>query len=239
MMLPDLTKPCRRCGTTDRNTHGACRPCNRAAVVKYQAANLEKCKVKAAKYYAANTEKCKAATDKWCVANPEKCKAHRAKWYTANTERAHGSMAKWNAENPGRKKAIAAKYYAENPEKHKAASAKYYAENPEKAKACMAKWQASHPENRRANDHKRRAQKLKAGGSFAAAEIKVMLKCQREKCVYCRTDIRESYHIDHVMPLALGGHNGISNIQLVCPRCNLTKHAKDPDDFRRERGFLL
>jgi hypothetical protein len=29
------------------------------------------------------------------------------------------------------------------------------------------------------------------------------------------------------------------NVQLLCPPCNLKKHAKDPIQFMQERGFLL
>lgn len=35
-------------------------------------------------------------------------------------------------------------------------------------------------------------------------------------------------HIDHVMPLRLGGSNYIENIQLLCRPCNLSKGSKHP-----------
>jgi 5-methylcytosine-specific restriction endonuclease McrA len=54
-------------------------------------------------------------------------------------------------------------------------------------------------------------------------------------CNGCLTDIsgnRKSAHIDHIMPLALGGRNIDSNVQLLCARCNQTKSAKHPDVWR-------
>lgn len=36
-----------------------------------------------------------------------------------------------------------------------------------------------------------------------------------------------------------GGANDKSNIQLLCPHCNLSKGAKHPVDFMQERGMLL
>lgn len=45
--------------------------------------------------------------------------------------------------------------------------------------------------------------------------------------------------MDHIMPLALGGTNTDDNIQLLCPTCNRSKHAKHPVDFMQQRGFLL
>jgi 5-methylcytosine-specific restriction endonuclease McrA len=33
-------------------------------------------------------------------------------------------------------------------------------------------------------------------------------------------------HIDHVYPVLHGGGNEVANLQLLCPTCNLKKHAK-------------
>jgi 5-methylcytosine-specific restriction endonuclease McrA len=33
-------------------------------------------------------------------------------------------------------------------------------------------------------------------------------------------------HIDHVIPLAEGGTNALSNLQLLCAKCNLAKGKK-------------
>jgi len=35
------------------------------------------------------------------------------------------------------------------------------------------------------------------------------------------------------------GHNDRKNLQITCEACNLSKGAKDPVDFMRERGMLL
>lgn len=41
------------------------------------------------------------------------------------------------------------------------------------------------------------------------------------------------------MPLARGGGNGIGNIQLLCPPCNLRKGSKDPIKWAQKNGRLL
>lgn len=41
------------------------------------------------------------------------------------------------------------------------------------------------------------------------------------RCVYCGA--RENLHYDHVIPVAKGGGNDISNIQILCQDCNLRK----------------
>jgi hypothetical protein len=56
----------------------------------------------------------------------------------------------------------------------------------------------------------------------------------RGLCVLCRCDLSgvlsvgsiENY--DHIVPLAQGGLNDVTNIQLLCQRCNLEKHDRGP-----------
>ena len=66
-----------------------------------------------------------------------------------------------------------------------------------------------------------------------------MLSKQNNKCATCQTDIASNFHVDHIMPIALGGNNWPSNLQCLCPSCNLRKNAKHPDDWAKENGKLL
>ena len=47
-------------------------------------------------------------------------------------------------------------------------------------------------------------------------------------CMECGKDVkRDAYHVDHIKPLAAGGAEwDLSNLETLCPRCNLTKGAK-------------
>lgn len=69
--------------------------------------------------------------------------------------------------------------------------------------------------------------------------IKKIGDMQRWRCVVCRRDIKDKYHLDHIYPLAKGGAHAEENLQLLCPSCNLKKSAKDPIEFMQSRGFLL
>ena len=42
-------------------------------------------------------------------------------------------------------------------------------------------------------------------------------------CLQCLSSV--DLHIDHVLPLSLGGSNKFSNLQTLCGRCNCSKHA--------------
>jgi 5-methylcytosine-specific restriction endonuclease McrA len=47
----------------------------------------------------------------------------------------------------------------------------------------------------------------------------------------CLVDCRETYHVDHLIPLARGGHNNPSNIVITCPFCNQSKKDKTPYEW--------
>jgi 5-methylcytosine-specific restriction endonuclease McrA len=61
---------------------------------------------------------------------------------------------------------------------------------------------------------------------------------QRGRCAVCGVRPKE-FHLDHIEPLARGGVHCESNLQLLCPPCNLKKAAKDPIRFMQEMGRLL
>lgn len=115
----------------------------------------------------------------------------------------------------------------------------YYASNKEGFIARAKQWKQVNPFKVKVNGANRRAKKRAAGGKYTARQIEVLHKAQKGKCVNCRNSIKDAFHIDHVTPIALGGSNGIENIQLLCPDCNLRKGAQDPLKWAQKNGRLL
>jgi 5-methylcytosine-specific restriction endonuclease McrA len=157
-------------------------------------------------------------------ANPELAREQRRAWYAANPE-------------PYRERALA--WYFANKERSSIRSRARYAANSEELKARNRAWYASNPERRRELCQNKRARKLAAEGSHTAADIARIISAQKHKCALCRKSVKKKYHVDHIEPLALGGSNWPSNLQILCPSCNCSKGAKDPIDFAREMGKLL
>lgn len=46
---------------------------------------------------------------------------------------------------------------------------------------------------------------------------------QKYLCAGCDCLLPPSYQVDHIRPLALGGTNGLSNLQALCPKCHTSK----------------
>jgi 5-methylcytosine-specific restriction endonuclease McrA len=105
--------------------------------------------------------------------------------------------------------------------------------------AWNRQWRADNPMKVIAHRTNRR-QRERASGSFTAEEFTALVKRQGFRCVYCPADLRKVRPSpDHIMPLASGGSNLISNIQATCFPCNRLKNRRDPFDFAQLLGRLL
>ena len=102
-----------------------------------------------------------------------------------------------------------------------------------------------HPELYRQNRRNRKARVKGAQGKHTASDIKAIFQRQKGICATpnCGASLHRSgkniMHVDHIMPLVLGGSNDAFNIQLLCPPCNLIKAAKHPDEWAKRNGLLF
>jgi len=68
------------------------------------------------------------------------------------------------------------------------------------------------------------------------AEVRrYVLERDRHRCVKCGSD--RQLTVDHIIPLAKGGSNDLSNFQTLCRRCNSGK--RDRFDGGSDRRFRL
>lgn len=116
---------------------------------------------------------------------------------------------------------------------------RHYLENAEALREKARNFCKDNPDICKMYRRNRRARVRNAEGTFDKAHVDKLYALQRGLCPYCECDLSEGYHADHIMPLALGGSNWPENIQLLCPTCNLRKHAKDPFKWANELGKLL
>lgn len=221
-----MIKFCPKCQCeTERYKSGDCKPCGRARDAARYAANPHLAKARYEAWIAKNADRAKATSAAWRAANRDKIRAKKAADYAANAEKIKARSAAWHAANK---------------EKARANKAAWKAANPEKVKAGNAAYLQSNLDKHRANQHARRARKSASGGKLSIGLAEKLFKLQKGKCACgCKQPLGDDYHLDHIMPLALGGSNTDDNIQLLRAWCNVSKGAKHPVEFMQKKGFLL
>ena len=138
------------------------------------------------------------------------------------------------------------KQYRQANKQHIAEQMKQYTLDNKEAKAKYNKQYYQTPTGKavkKAASHNRRARKLQNGGKHTGTEILQLFDQQSSKCPYCKVKLYKTgkniFHSDHIVPLSKGGSNDISNIQLLCPKCNMSKHDKLPEEFAANFGKLF
>jgi len=156
------------------------------------------------------------------------CKICRREHRAKNAENISEYQRAYRVLRPGERSKQQMRYAAKNPEKIAEHRKKYKARNPEKV--------SQHRRNRR-------ARKLKAQGRHTFDDVRSIFQYQGGLCANCKTKLstegHEKYHVDHIMPLALGGSNWPDNIQCLCPTCNMSKGAKHPDIWAKENQKMI
>lgn len=207
----EYVKPCVKCGAQDRYIDGACRPCKRERNAQ------------------------------WAKDNPQKHTQRVIRWQKTNHDKHTENVRKWREANPEKVADASRKWREANPEKEAANKRKWRKANLERDAQSSRKWQKANPDKCKVMKQNRRAKKKGNGGKLSKNIAQLLLILQKGCCACgCGALLKATgYHIDHIMPIALGGTNTDNNIQLLTAKCNLRKSAKHPDDWARENGRLI
>lgn len=217
---------------------------------KYVANNLERCRAesreaskrrKAAKAIAEGRIPGRVGNQK--RQTPDERKAYLAEWRARNAEK----LRQQDAVRQGRYRRERATIegreyrtergpirYLSDEQRHanaKAASLSWAANNPEKRKELARIYHENHRDEGRVRVRNRRARKRSVGGSHTAADVDRIFDLQKGHCTMCLGPLfKGKFHVDHYMPLALGGSNDRRNLHLLHKKCNLSKGARHPAD---------
>jgi 5-methylcytosine-specific restriction endonuclease McrA len=182
-------------------------------------------------------ERCKPCRAAWAkayrAANSKKLNAEGAARYLANKENIKAHKKLYDSTHRTQKRI----YREKNKERERKNNASRREANKEKIKIKKADYYSKNRDDYRLRWQSRRT--LKSNGVLSKGLTKKLFELQRGRCACCGKPLGDDYHLDHIMPLALGGANEDKNMQLLRQRCNNQKHAKDPIAFMQERGFLL
>ncbi len=105
--------------------------------------------------------------------------------------------------------------------------------------AAIRKWKKKNLIKIRSYGAKRRARRNESNSHYTENDVNRIMRLQKKKCANCMACCESEFHIDHIMPISLGGSNSADNIQILCPQCNLKKASKTPEDWAKENGRLI
>lgn len=212
-------KPCVKCGSVDRRKNGDCRPCALARDRAYKSENRIRLAEQSKVYYGENKQA---------------CSERNAKWRKENAEFKAKKDAEYRLRNPERVAAHKKNHYLANIDKVKQRSKDWVAANPQRAADYQRQYRSINPESK---VNTKAARRLRVGDDrLPYGTIPAKLIEQLGLCACCGEQL-VNFHVDHIMPLALGGRNIPENIQLLLPVCNRRKSAKHPDVWRKELGI--
>lgn len=107
----------------------------------------------------------------------------------------------------------------------------YYQRNREELIRKSLEWSKTHPERRKDQHYKRRAAKHASPTTHTFEDVWEMYDSQQGLCAYCESPLFGCYHVDHMVPLSRGGHDGWENLAIACIRCNTSKGALTAEEF--------
>jgi 5-methylcytosine-specific restriction endonuclease McrA len=218
---------------------GTCMECDKNRTAEKRRENWEEFKKSRQIYYEKNKDRINSINRKRYAETVE----HRREWARAykeaNREKFIEKNRAWREANKDKIKVWSRESYERNIEARVAAEQARREIDRKSYNEIVRNRRAKAPEKHRESAllcaHKRRAQKLNAGGEFTREDIAALRVWQMDACAICGSGLRGKGHVDHIVALSRGGSNEPRNLQLLCQSCNCRKHAAPQIKFVQRR----
>lgn len=176
---------------------------------------------------------CKACKNIYYQQNRDRLKAKSLVNYRENRESKLKYASQYRADNKPKIDEWKRDYRSTQGEKVREQQRSHYAANKDRYIKKFKAYRAANKEKIRNLSRQRKARQRNAPGTHTVADIERQYKAQKGQCYYCRCDVGDSYHVDHVIPLSRGGSNNPDNLVIACPTCNVSKKDKLPHEWKR------
>ena len=191
-----------------------------------------------------------------------KCKEcqsiHYKKYYEENKEKEKIRYKKYYEENKEKESIRQKKYYEENKEKKSIRQKKYYEENKEKIKKYNKNYNEEHKAEKKEYQKKysktlkgrevirfrRHKKRIAYENTDITVEWLIQQKKENEFCELCGTKMNNTNyhsaqaHLDHIIPLNIGGKHIMENVRFICAKCNQSR-PKDGRDVIVDKNKLF
>jgi 5-methylcytosine-specific restriction endonuclease McrA len=165
--------------------------------------------------------------------NRDKVNQSIARTKSKNPKKYLDAIKDWQRRHPEKNAEYNRGYRERHPDRAKEAGQKWRAANPEKVRAGVARWRAT--PNGKAQNKRRWCLKRGLGG-VSTKEIAGRFDLFGDVCAYCARRC-STFHMDHLVAVAIGGKHEAENLVPACQRCNLSKHKKPWRAWFRAQPF--
>lgn len=165
-------------------------------------------------------------------------KHYQSYYYKKNREKTNAKRREYYKKNKEKIEKYKSEYFKKYPEKLKRYRSNSYINNKEKRLDASKKYHKKYPEYSRMSKRRRRA-KIKNNGYEPYTEEQV-LALYGTNCYICAEPIdmnatrrcgqigwQNGLHIEHVVDIALGGPDTLSNVRPSHAKCNLNKKPRE------------
>ena len=172
-------------------------------------------------------EQHRLAVQRYQKAYPDRVRRSNRAYKAAHAEHIQATQRAYNAAHKEERLASSKAYYVAHKDEIANHNRLYYEAHKEKVRIRKRTYRIANPDINRANVARHRALKRGALTTLTVAQWKAIVAAYKGKCAYCGAEPKK-LTIDHVLPLARGGHHTTENVVPACLPCNSRKRAGPP-----------
>lgn len=232
------------------NLSGSCKECdkkyrkdNSEIIAKYKKEYYENNKEEILnyhkEYYKDNKEKISEKAKEYRENNSDKITKYKKEYYENNKKHCSEKGKDWYKNN---KESVLEKQkerYKSNKEVISEKAKEYYEDNKEKIKRKSREYRKNNPDKVLNNHAKRRQLEENQGNGISKEQWLEMMKFFEWKCAYSGEKLsKDNRSIDHIVSLKQSGEHEIWNLVPMEVHLNISKHAKDMEDWYLEQEFF-